>query len=108
MGTGMDMIAWGQPGVLFVDDDARNRMAAEAAFSRHHLGELVAVQSGAEALRHLLKRDFALVILDVRMPDMDGFETAELIRARDRNRYTPIIFLTAHQHDPHEVRRGYA
>jgi PAS domain S-box-containing protein len=63
-------------------------------------------QSGKEALRHLLDEDYALILLDVKMPDMDGFETAELIRSRRRSRQTPILFLTAYKNDEH-LFRGY-
>ena len=57
--------------------------------------KIVKAASGAEALRYLMRQDFALILLDVRMPEMDGFETATLIRQRERSRYTPIIFLSA-------------
>ena len=64
-------------------------------------------RSGDEALRALLKEDFAVILLDVQMPGLDGFETAELIRARDRTRSVPIIFVTAISKEPHHVFRGY-
>jgi PAS domain S-box-containing protein len=80
--------------ILLVDDDPRTLMAMEALLAGP--GRIiVSAQSGQEALRRLLRRDFALILLDVRMPDMDGFETAALIRQRERSRYTPIIFLSA-------------
>jgi CheY-like chemotaxis protein len=80
--------------ILVVDDVAGQRLAIEAALEE--LGEeIVSVGSGAEALRLLLEDDFAVILLDVNMPDMDGFETATLIRERPRSRHTPIIFLTA-------------
>src|SRR5438128_6183632 len=63
-------------------------------------------KSGKEALRHLLNDDFAAILLDVRMPEMDGFETAELIRSRPRSRQTPIIFLTGYKNEEH-LFRGY-
>jgi signal transduction histidine kinase len=89
-----------------VDDDASNLVAIEAA-----LGELadqvVRAQSGAEALRLLLDRDFALILLDVNMPSMDGFETARAIRSRKRSRHTPIIFVTAHDRSEREVLAAY-
>lgn len=92
--------------ILVVDDDEANLTAIEAA-----LGEMgrrvVAARSGREALRHLLHQDFALILLDVQMPEMDGFETAELIRARGRNEHTPIIFVTTFNRDEREVLRGY-
>jgi len=69
---------------------------------------IVQAQSGQEALRHLLARDFALVLLDVQMPSMDGFETARLIRQRERNRHTPIIFVTAFDHNREDTLQAYA
>src|ERR1051326_6923626 len=79
--------------ILLVDDTPENLVSIEAALSS--LGEeLVTASSGKEALRHLLQDDFAAILLDVRMPDMDGFETAALIRSRPRSRQTPILFLT--------------
>ena len=93
--------------ILVVDDNPANLVAVEAA-----LGELgarmVRATSGSEALRLLLDRDFALILLDVKMPSMDGFETAKLIRARRRSSYTPIIFITAHSRDDSEVSAAYA
>jgi signal transduction histidine kinase/DNA-binding response OmpR family regulator len=92
--------------ILVVDDTASQRLATEAALAE--LGEpVVTVDSGGAALRLLLEQDFAVIILDVNMPEMDGFETATLIRARPRSRLTPIIFVTA---DPDELRapRAYS
>jgi PAS domain S-box-containing protein len=80
--------------ILLVDDDPRTLMAMEALLARPGCA-IVKAQSGEEALRRLLQKDFALILLDVRMPDMDGFETAALIRQRERSRYTPIIFVSA-------------
>src|SRR5205085_6994580 len=79
--------------VLLVDDQAANLAALEAILSGMDL-ELVKARSGPEALRHLLRQDFALILLDVKMPIMDGLETAELVRQRPRCQHTPIIFLT--------------
>jgi PAS domain S-box-containing protein len=91
--------------VLLVDDSPENLVSLEAALEG--LGqELVLAQSGTEALRHLLDDDFAAIILDVKMPDMDGFQTAELIRSRKRSRHTPILFLTGYKSDEH-LFRGY-
>jgi hypothetical protein len=82
--------------ILMVDDTPENLVSLEAALSG--LGEeLVMAHSGKEALRRLLVDDFAAILLDVRMPDMDGFETAELIRSRPRSRQTPILFLTGYR-----------
>lgn len=93
--------------ILLVDDQASNLLALEAILEP--LGQrLVTAGSGAEALRHLLREDFALILLDVQMPDLDGFETARLIRQRERTRYTPIIFLTAYTGDEAQLVHGYA
>src|SRR5688572_13350466 len=79
--------------ILVVDDNQTNLVAIEAALSP--LGrKLVLAHSGMEALARLLEQDFALIILDVAMPGLDGFETARLVRSRERNRATPIIFVT--------------
>jgi signal transduction histidine kinase len=93
--------------VLMVDDQPENLVALEAMLEP--LGQnLVPARSGRDALRALLTLDAAVVLLDVRMPDMDGFETAELIRSRERTRDTPIIFLTAADRDETLALRGYA
>jgi PAS domain S-box-containing protein len=91
--------------ILLVDDTPDNLVSLEAAL--YGLGEeLVLAHSGKEALRYLLYHDFAAILLDVRMPEMDGFETAELIRSRPRSRQTPIIFLTGYKSEEH-LFRGY-
>ena len=91
--------------ILLVDDTPENLVSIEAALSS--LGEeLVTASSGKEALRQLLQDDFAAILLDVRMPDMDGFETAALIRSRPRSRQTPILFLTGYRNEEH-LFRGY-
>ncbi len=88
-----------------MDDSPENLVSLEAALEG--LGqELVLARSGMEALRHLLEHDFAAILLDVKMPEMDGFQTAELIRARKRSRHTPILFLTGYKSDEH-LFRGY-
>lgn len=94
-----------RPRVLLVDDSPENLVSLEAALEGLE-GELVTARSGLAALRHLLEQDFAAIILDVKMPDMDGFQTAELIRARKRSRHTPILFLTGYKSDEH-LFRGY-
>jgi signal transduction histidine kinase len=92
--------------ILVVDDNQTNLIAIEAALSP--LGrKLVLAHSGVEALGRLLEQDFALIILDVAMPGMDGFETAKLVRTRDRNRATPIIFVTGLSWEHDAVLRGY-
>src|ERR1700742_3134242 len=91
--------------ILLVDDTPENLVSLEAALES--LGEdLVLANSGTEALRRLLENDFAAILLDVKMPDMDGFETAELIRQRPRSRQTPILFLTGYKNEEH-LFRGY-
>ncbi len=92
--------------ILLVDDQPENLLSAGAVLES--LGEeVVKAQSGREALLHLLDNEFAVVLLDIMMPVMDGFETAALIRQRDRSRYTPIIFLTALGQNEDHVLRGY-
>src|ERR1700727_246632 len=91
--------------ILLVDDTPENLVSLEAALSGLD-EQLVMANSGKEALRHLLNEDFAAILLDVRMPDMDGFETAELIRSRPRSRQTPILFLTGYRNEEH-LFRGY-
>jgi len=91
--------------ILLVDDTPENLVSLEAALSG--LGEdLVMANSGREALHHVLNDDFAAILLDVRMPEMDGFETAELIRSRPRSRQIPILFLTGYRNEEH-LFRGY-
>ena len=91
--------------ILLVDDTPDNLVSLEATLGV--LGEeLVLANSGKEALRYLLNEDFAVILLDVRMPDMDGFETAEMIRSRPRSRQTPILFLTGYRNEEH-LFRGY-
>ena len=92
--------------ILMVDDHAPNLVALDAILQP--LGQkLVKAHSGTEALRELLEGDFALILMDVQMPGMDGMETARLIKERPRNRHVPIIFLTAIAKDPSYIFRGY-
>ncbi|HZL57931.1 MAG TPA: PAS domain S-box protein, partial [Bryobacteraceae bacterium] len=91
--------------LLLVDDSPENLVALEATLEG--LGQdLVKANSGIEALRYLLEDDFAAILLDVRMPEMDGFETATMIRSRKRSRNTPILFLTGYKNEEH-LFRGY-
>ncbi|MBD2042358.1 ATP-binding protein [Microcoleus sp. FACHB-672] len=93
--------------ILLVDDHPKNLLALEAILEG--LGQnLVKAQSGEEALRCLLHQDFAVILLDVQMPGIDGFETATLIRERQRTRLTPIIFLTAFSKSDSFVFQGYS
>src|SRR3954471_4335602 len=92
--------------ILLVDDQPKNLLALNAMLEP--LGqELVQASSGKEALRYLLQDEFALVQLDVQMPVLDGYEVAELIRAREKSRAVPIIFLTAIHRDQRLVARAY-
>ncbi|HZS49502.1 MAG TPA: response regulator [Bryobacterales bacterium] len=91
--------------ILLVDDTPGNLTALEAVLESLDQ-ELVKVHSGAEALRRILTEDFAVILLDVRMPGMDGLETAALIRQRERSRHTPIIFVTAYRDDEKAIQ-GY-
>ncbi len=92
--------------LLLVDDNPDNLISLEAML--HGItDEMVLARSGREALRHVLEhQDFAAILLDVKMPDMDGFETAGLIRSRRQNRNTPILFLTGFRNDE-QLFRGY-
>ncbi|MGE5468806.1 MAG: diguanylate cyclase domain-containing protein, partial [Ignavibacteria bacterium] len=92
--------------LLLVDDRPENLVALEAVLGNTEL-ELVKVMSGNDALRCTLKQDFALVLLDVQMPGMDGFETAELMRANPKTRHLPIIFITAGMKELHQQFKGY-
>ena len=92
--------------ILVVDDNETNLIAIEAALAQ--LGRpLVLARSGVEALARLLEQDFALIILDVAMPGMDGFETARLVRSRARSKSTPIIFITGLSWQDQEIIKGY-
>jgi PAS domain S-box-containing protein len=93
--------------ILLVDDRVENLIALEAALAE--LGQnIVRARSGKEALRKLLLQEFVVILLDVNMPEMDGFTTAELIRQRRRTEYTPIIFVTAATASEELRQRGYA
>jgi len=95
-----------QAGILIVDDDPGNVLAMKEVLAT--LGSrLVTAHSGEQALRQVLEEDFAAILLDVRMPGIDGFTTAKLIRERKRSRHTPIIFMTAAQEDFASMFRGY-
>ncbi|CAN5643363.1 response regulator [soil metagenome] len=93
--------------ILMVDDRVENLVALEAVLQP--LGHtLVRALSGEEALRHILMHDFAVILLDVQMPGMNGFEVAEVVKSRDRSRHTPIIFLTAISKEEAYVFKGYS
>ncbi len=92
--------------LLLVDDQPANLLALEAMLQG--LGQnLIRASSGREALKWLLDHDCAVILLDVKMPEMDGFETAALIREREKSRHTPIIFLTADDRTHTQAVRGY-
>jgi DNA-binding response OmpR family regulator len=93
--------------ILLVDDEPANLLALEAVLENLGLN-LVKARSGEDALRELIHKDFAVILLDVLMPGMNGFETADLIRQRTRTQHTPIIFLTAMEKAEKEMFRGYA
>jgi signal transduction histidine kinase len=92
--------------ILAVDDDAKTLMALRALLGGAGQA-VVTAGSGDEALRCVLRQDFAVILLDARMPGVDGFETARLIRERERSRHTPIIFLTGAYEDLSSMFRGY-
>ena len=92
--------------ILVVDDEPINRLVIEEVLAAPGI-DLVCVASGAEALRCLIEREFALVLLDVNMPGLDGFETAALIRSRPASAHTPIIFITAHSGDTARMLKAY-
>jgi two-component system, sensor histidine kinase and response regulator len=93
--------------ILLVDDEPASLLALEVILA--DLGQnLVKASSAEEALRHLIDTDFAMILLDVKMPGMDGFEAAQMIRARKKSRDTPIIFLTAYDLGDFPVARAYA
>jgi len=94
--------------ILLVDDKPANLFVLEEILSSNPEYNLVKAQSGREALRRLLKDEFALVLLDVQMPGMSGFETAQLIRGHDSTRGLPIIFLTAELMGVESIAEGYA
>lgn len=97
----------GHVNILLVDDQPSNLLALEAILD--DLGQnLIKARSGADALRHLLNTEVALILLDVQMPGMDGFETASLIHGRQKTSSTPIIFLTAYERNDMQMFEGYS
>ena len=95
-----------RPRVLLVDDDERNLLAVQSILE--DVGEVVSARSGEEALRHLLKGEFAVILLDVYMPGMDGYEIARLIREREQTKGIPIVFLSAVNKEAEHLLRGYS
>jgi PAS domain S-box-containing protein len=96
-----------RPGILVVDDDSRN-LFAMAEVLRDDRQRVVVAHSGDDALRALLKDEFAVILLDIRMPGLDGYETAKLIRSREKTRSIPIIFLTGFNKENAEIAAGYS
>jgi len=92
--------------VLVVDDDERNLLAIQTVLE--DIGEVVLARSGEEALRHLLKAEFAVILLDVFMPGIDGYETARLVRQREQSKGIPIVFLSAVNKEMEHLLRGYS
>src|SRR6478609_910529 len=97
------------PKVLIVNDDASTLLALAGMLEDpdHPKYEVFTVQSGEEALRKVLKHNFAVILLDISMPTMDGFETAEAIHAHPRSASVPIIFVTAYYGDEFNKLKGY-
>ncbi|ACB25191.1 response regulator [Methylobacterium radiotolerans] len=93
--------------ILIVDDDQRNLLAASEILADPAI-DMVLANSPEEALRRALREDFAVILLDVQMPRMDGYEVAALIRSRSRTSRVPILFLTAHNKDDMHIFRGYS
>jgi len=95
-----------KPGVLVVDDNAANRMAFQAVLEKDFA--VTTAESGAQAIDLCTKGDFAVIVLDVRMPGMNGFDTAEALRKREATRAIPIIiFTSAYDQNLEQVSRGF-
>ncbi len=92
--------------VLVVDDDERNLLAIRTVIEE--VADVVVAASGEEALRHLLRGEFAVILLDVYMPGMDGYETAQIIRSREQTKRIPIVFLSAVNKEAEHLIRGYS
>ncbi len=96
----------GKPNILIVDDKENNLVALEITLEETG-AEFVRASSGNDALRMMLRTDFALAILDVQMPEMDGYELAQLIRSREQTKHLPIIFVSAVFSDDFHIFKGY-
>lgn len=94
-----------KPHVLVVDDHPANGMAFEHILEPRYTVTLAA--TGRQALEMTLRQDFAVILLDVKMPGMDGFEVAELLRKRERTRQTPIVFISAYDQTVVQAKKGY-
>src|SRR6266511_2964901 len=93
--------------ILLVDDRPENLLALEGILEPLHQ-KLLYAHSGVDALRQLLQHEVAVILLDVQMPELDGFETASLVKQRERTKHIPIIFVTAISKDEEQVFRGYS
>jgi len=92
--------------ILLVDDRPENLLALEGTLEDENYN-LFKATSGREALRMVLKYDFDLILLDVQMPEMDGFEVAKLLRGKEKSKAIPIIFITAISKEPKYIHKGY-
>jgi len=107
VGVPLDLGPPVKPSILIVDDKPKNLYALSQMLEGLG-GDVVEAKSGADALRFLLRHDFAIILVDVQMPDLDGYELATLIRQRERSRDVPIIFITAFNKEDQDISRGYA
>src|SRR5689334_15296965 len=97
-----------QANILLVDDQRENLLMLEALLEEVRPAlHFVKANCGEQALKAVLEHDFAVILLDVHMPGMDGFETAGLIKQREKSQFTPIVFLTAYDDGADHVFRGY-
>ncbi len=94
-----------KPRVLIVDDNPANRLAFQTVLEPSYTVTLA--DCGEEAFRRVLEQEFSVILLDVRMPGMDGFEVAQALRRRDRTRHIPIIFTSAYDHTVIHAKKGY-
>jgi CheY-like chemotaxis protein len=94
-----------KPRVLIVDDHPANRRAFETLLETDYTVSVAA--TGFQALELTLKEEYAVILLDVKMPGMDGFEVAELLRRRERTRHTPIVFISAYDQTVFQMKKGY-
>ena len=102
----MDTVPDSTVNILMVDDHPENLLALEAVLKSPNYN-LICANSGEEALKWVLKQDFAVILLDVQMSGLNGFETAKLIKAREKSKHIPIIFITAISQTKEHVLHGY-
>jgi CheY-like chemotaxis protein len=101
----MNQATQNKPNILLVDDRPENLLILEEVLGTTDQN-LVMDKSGEEALKQILEKDFAAILLDVQMPGIDGFETAALIRQRKQTKNTPIIFITAESQTNETMLKG--